>query len=92
MVICSPSHLPKKIGPKNDFSDACELADLLRCGRLTEVYHEDSPIMELRSLVSGFNNLNQMIVRTKNQMNAIFKRQGITLNGVTWNEWDARIL
>lgn len=27
LVVCSPSHLPKKIGPKNDFSDALEMAD-----------------------------------------------------------------
>lgn len=81
MIVCSPAHLPNKIGPKNDYADAFEMADLLRCEskRLVPVFHDDSEIMQMRALISGYHDLNNALVRTKNQMNAILKQQGLKI-------------
>ncbi len=76
LVICSPAHLPKKRGPKDDFRDALEIADLLRCNRLTPVYHDVSPFMAMRTLTAGYQDLVNIIVATKNRMNALVRRQG----------------
>ncbi len=76
LVICSPAHMPKRRGPKDDFRDALEIADLLRCNRLTPVYHDVSPFMAMRTLTSGYQDLVNLIVATKNRMNALVRRQG----------------
>jgi transposase len=47
-------------------------------GKLKTVYHSGDKFMELRSLISGYQDLNQEIVRTKNRYNALFRRVAIT--------------
>ena len=78
LIICSPVHLPKKRGPKTDYIDALNLARYLKAGDiLRPVYHEVSPEMELRALISGYNQLVRSIVSVKNRLNGILKRQAI---------------
>jgi len=78
LVICSPIHLPKKRGPKNDLEDALNLAKYLKAGDiLVSVYHDVSPEMELRVLVSGYGQVTRSLVKVKNMLNAILKRQAI---------------
>jgi hypothetical protein len=67
---------PKKQA-KTDFRDAIELADLLRVNRLQTVYHGAGAMMELRDLVHGYDALVQQIVRTKNQLSALFNRSAM---------------
>ena len=70
LVVCQP---PLKQGPKTDAIDAGEIADLLRIGRLKSVFHVDSELFELRTLVSGYGDLMQELVRTKNRYKALYR-------------------
>ena len=69
--VCQP---PRKGGAKTDKIDAREIADLLRVGRLRSVFHADSDLMNLRALISGYGDLMQAIVRTKNRYKALFRQ------------------
>jgi transposase len=80
LVVCQPT---EKSGPKNDKIDTVEMADLLRVGRLKSVYHEDSNLMRLRALISGYNDLIQEIVRTKNRYKALFCQVAVVDNGTS---------
>jgi len=81
LVVCNPVYLGRKVGAKNDYRDALHLANELRCNHLVEVHHDGSEFAELRSLVSGYNDLIQEIVRTKNRYKAIFRSQVIQTKG-----------
>lgn len=75
VVVCNAAQRGRKLGPKTDFRDALELAELLRIGGLREVFHLVDPRMELRVLVNGYVDLVQEIVRTKNRYKALFGRE-----------------
>ena len=78
LVVCNPSYIAKKQGPKSDYRDALHLANELRCNHLVPVFNdEDNEYIELRALISGFNDLVSTTTRTKNQYNAIFRSQAI---------------
>jgi transposase len=74
VVICQPT---EHDGPKNDERDAWNLADLLRVGRLKPVYHADNELMNLRTLVSGHDDLIGEITREKNRLKALFRQVAI---------------
>lgn len=76
LLICNPTYVAKKQGAKTDFTDALHLANELRCGHLKEVFHEDSHWAQLRISVSGYLDLVQEIVRTKNRLKAVFRKDG----------------
>lgn len=81
LVVCDPAAITKKPGAKNDRINAIELADLLRVDRLNPVFHTADERMELRTLVSGYNDLVQEIVRAKNRYKAIYRQSAIRLKG-----------
>lgn len=64
-------------GAKTDFIDAAYLADDLRVNRLVAVYHSADKRMELRTLVSGYEDTIQELVRTKNRYKALFARSAL---------------
>ena len=76
LIVCQP---PKSKGAKNDWIDATEIADLLRVARLKSVFHSDDVLMNLRVLVSGYDDLLQEIVRTKNRYKAIYREACISI-------------
>ena len=76
LIVCQP---PKSTGAKNDWLDATEIADLLRVNRLKSVFHSDDVIMNLRVLISGYDDLLQEIVRTKNRYKALYREAGISI-------------
>jgi len=78
IVVCSQK---TKTGPKTDYKDATELADLLRVNRLKPVFHEDNPRMELRTLVSGYNDLIKDLTRMKNRDKALYRKSAIPVGG-----------
>jgi len=78
LVVCNPVYLAKKPGAKTDFRDALHLATELRCGHLQVVHHEDSHWMELRTLVSGYQDIVEEIVRFKNRLKAVFRSEAIS--------------
>lgn len=77
LVVCQPR---EKGGAKTDEIDAGEIADLLRVGRLKAVFHEDSELMHLRTLVSGYEDVIAEIVRTKNRYKALYRQVAVSTN------------
>jgi transposase len=67
----------KKQGAKTDFRDALHLAQELRTNHLTAVHHESSHWIELRTLVSGYQDITQEIIRFKNRLKSIFRASAI---------------
>ena len=81
LVVCNPGYLGKKLGPKNDLADATPLANELRCGHVVPVFHEQSGMMELRTLVSAYADVNRLIVMAKNRYKALFRSEALPTAG-----------
>lgn len=77
LLICNPLYIAKKQGAKTDFRDALHLAQELRTNHLSEVHHESSHWIELRTIVSGYQDITQEIVRSKNRLKSIFRGSAI---------------
>lgn len=79
MVICDPvrNHLLSE-GAKTDKIDASKLVQLLRANLLKEVYHSAEKFLELRRLVSGYEDVVRAGVRLKNQRYSLFRACGFT--------------
>ncbi len=91
LVVCHPGYLGKKQGPKDDLRDALHLANELRCGHVIPVFHDQSRMMELRSLISAYRDLVHEIVRTKNRYKALYRSEAIKTPGVSVYRTDERI-
>ena len=74
MIICDP-YRNKLLseGGKNDKIDAAKLVKLLRADLLKEVFHSNDKLIELRKLVSGYDDLIKSGVRMKCQRSALFR-------------------
>ena len=74
IIVCDP-YRNKLLseGPKNDKIDARKLVMLLRAGLLKEVYHSGEKFIELRKIVSGYEDTIKAGVRLKNQRSAMFR-------------------
>ena len=78
VIVCHAAYLPRKSGPKNDYRDAQHLAIQLRAGNYTEVYHEDHPLMHLRTLVRFYENAAIRLAVLKQNFKALCRSEGIT--------------
>ena len=77
ILICDPNR--NKLlneGPKNDKIDARKLVQLLKAGLLKEVYHSTDKFLNLRRVVSGYEDLVKAGVRLKNQRYALLRACG----------------
>ena len=77
ILICDPNR--NKLlgeGAKNDKIDASKLVQLLKAGLLKEVYHSTEKFLNLRRLVSGYEDLVKVGVRLKNQRYALLRACG----------------
>lgn len=83
LTVCHPGYLNKRQGSKNDRNDAWHLANELRCGHVVSVFHDPSELMDLRVMVSGYNDLIAEIVRTKNRYKALFRSEALPTSGKT---------
>lgn len=63
-------------GPKTDRIDAEKLVQLLRANLLKPVFHSGEEFIQLRKLVSGYQDLVKSGVRLKNQRSALFRAVG----------------
>ena len=81
LVVCQPE---ERFGPKTDEIDAGEIADLLRVGRLKSVFHADNDLMHLRTLVSGYADVMQELVRSKNRYKALYRQTAIPATGAAF--------
>jgi transposase len=66
-----------KQGNKSDKIDARKLADLLRAGLLSPVYHGENGIRLLRELVRSYLTLTEDTTRVMNRIKAIYRGRGI---------------
>jgi len=84
LVVANPALIIRTRAAKTDFIDATELADLLRVRRLKPVFHSADERMELRALISGYEDLVQEIVRTKNRIKALFRLSAMKTEGASF--------
>jgi len=91
LVVCDPSFVNLRSGPKDDYPDALHLAQQLRGNFLTPVFHEDSFFSELRSVVSSYLDLVRDTVRTQNRYKALFRSQAAETEGKTIYRDEERI-
>jgi len=77
IIICDPSrNRLLSDGPKTDKIDAAKLVLLLRAGLLSEVFHSDDTLYDLRLLLSAYTDLIRDGVRAKNQRSALERGHG----------------
>ena len=79
IIICDPyRNALLKEGPKTDKIDASKLVQLLKANLLKEVFHSDDRFLDLRRLVSGYEDLVKSGVRLKNQRYGLLRVCGLT--------------
>jgi transposase len=77
ITVCNPTYLAKKQGAKNDYKDGLHLANELRCNHVVKVFHDDGPLIRMRSIVSSYSDVVTDCTRAKNRYKAIFRSKGI---------------
>lgn len=77
IIVCEPytNHLLKQ-GPKNDRIDAIKLLRLLKAGMLKPVFHCTDEFVNIRKIISGYEDLIKSIVQLKNRRLAMFRAVG----------------
>lgn len=82
MVVCNPTrNRLLEQGPKNDRTDSYKLAELLRGGFISSVFHQGDGRECMRDLVSGYNDLIGDFVRLKNRYKALYRSEGLNKQG-----------
>ena len=82
VVVCDPrKNALLKAGNKNDRIDARKLADLLRTGLLSPVYHGENGLRGLRELARSYLALNRDVTRVMNRLKAVYRSWGIPCAG-----------
>ena len=71
-----------KAGNKNDPLDAAKLAELLRLGSYSEVWHpENQDLIEFKLVVQRYDECSKKLARTKIQIKALLRQQGVITSG-----------
>ena len=82
VVVCDPrKNALLKAGNKNDRIDARKLADLLRTGLLSPVYHAENGIRTLRELARSYLALTRDTTRVMNRLKALYRSWAIPCAG-----------
>lgn len=82
VLVCDPrKNALLKAGNKSDRRDARKLADLLRTGLLSAVYHEDHGLRTLRELARSYLALNRDVTRVMNRLKAVYRSWAIPCTG-----------
>src|SRR6202161_4271715 len=77
VLVCDPrKNASLKAGNKNDRIDAHKLADLLRTGLLSPVYHGENGVRTLRELARSYLALTRDVTRVMNRVKAIYRKIG----------------
>ncbi len=79
--VAHAAHLPKQRGAKTDYIDAVRLATELRNGKITNVFHSDSPLFELRILVKAHQDVTQDVVKAMNRYKSFLRSKGKFISG-----------
>ena len=82
VVVCDPrKNALLKAGNKNDRIDARKLADLLRSGLLSAVYHGENGIRTLKELARSYLAVTQDLTRVRNRLKALYRSWAIPCAG-----------
>jgi transposase len=82
VLVCDPRKNKLLLtGNKGDKVDALKLAQLLRLGALTAVYHGDRGVQTLKELVRNYDCLTRDTTRVMNRLKAIFRGCAIACAG-----------
>jgi len=82
LVVCNPrKNALLKSGNKGDAIDARKLAELLRAGLLSAVYHGESSALEVQHLARSYLMLTEDTTRVMGRLKAVFRSQAIGSTG-----------
>jgi transposase len=82
VVVCDPrKNALLKSGNKNDRIDARKLADLLRTGLLSAVYHGENGVRALKELARSYLAITQDLTRVMNRLKALYRSWAISCTG-----------
>lgn len=82
VVVCDPrQNALLKAGNKSDRIDARKLAELLRAGLLSPVYHGESSAMTLKQLARSYAALTEDTTRVMGRIKALYRSQAIPSAG-----------
>src|SRR5271167_2292057 len=82
LVVCNPrKNALMKAGNKSDKIDARKLADLLRTGMLSPVYHGENSPRVLKDVVISYTALTEDTVRVMARLKALYRGQAIACAG-----------
>ena len=81
-TVCNPrKNALLKSGNKSDRIDARKLADLLRNGSLSAVYHGENGLRTLQELSSSYLTIGKDLTRVMNRLKALYQSWGIACAG-----------
>jgi Transposase len=82
VVVCNPrENALLKCGNKNDRVDARKLAELLRGGQLSPVYHGENGVRTLKELARSYLALTKDLTRVMNRLEALYRSRAIPIAG-----------
>jgi transposase len=82
VLVCDPrKNSLLKAGNKNDRIDARKLADLLRTGLLSPVYHGENGLRTLRELARSYLAITRDLTRVMNRLKALYRSWAIPCAG-----------
>ncbi len=82
LVVCNPrKNALLKAGNKNDQIDARKLADLLRAGLLSPVYHGEAGVRTLKELARSYLTITKDLTRVMNRLKALYRSWAIPCSG-----------
>jgi transposase len=84
VVVCNPRrNALLKEGNKSDRIDARKLAELLRAGLLSPVYHGEAGIRTLKELCRSYLTINKDLTRVMNRLKALYQSWAIPCSGAS---------
>src|SRR5580658_2300569 len=82
LVVCNPrKNALLKSGSKSDAIDARKLAELLRAGMLSPVYHGETSALEVQQIARSYSQLTEDTTRVMARLKAVFRGQAVSCAG-----------
>src|SRR5271170_2765592 len=79
LVVCNPrKNALLKAGSKSDAIDARKLAELLRAGMLSAVYHGETSALEVQQMARSYSQLTEDTTRVMARLKAVFRGQAVS--------------
>jgi transposase len=82
LVVCNPrKNALLKSGSKSDAIDARKLAELLRAGLLSPVYHGETSALEVQQRARSYSQMTEDTTRVMARLKAVFRGQAVSCAG-----------